>query len=196
MAPQGKVVVGLTGSFGSGKSTVAKIFKRLGARKVIDCDRLAHEVFGPNHPIGKKIKTLFGEKGGRLNRKSIARAVFSDPRKRRQLEALVHPYVYKRIREELGKIRGGIVILEVPLLFETGFDEWCDATVSISAPRQAVLDRLRARGFGTAEVGARLKAQLSSREKMRRAHFHIWNSGSKQQLMKRTKSLWEKLTSK
>ena len=90
-----RLVIGLTGSFGSGKSTVGRILKRLGAKRVIDTDRLAHEVFRPNHQIGKKVKSLFNIKGS-FSRKAVAKEVFSNPRKRKQLEALVHPYVYRR----------------------------------------------------------------------------------------------------
>ena len=187
-----KLIVGLTGSFGSGKSTVAGMFRRCGARKVIDCDRLAHEVFKPAHPIGKKIRPLLGLKG-KLERKSIAKIVFSNPKTRRQLEALVHPYVLGRVLGELKKISSGVVILEVPLLFESGFDRLCDATVAVSASRRAVIKRLRSRGFKPGEVYGRLRTQLPDLEKKKRADFHIQNSGSYAELLNRVKWVWQKL---
>ena len=187
-----KLIVGLTGSFGSGKSTVARMFKEFGARKVIDCDRLAHEVFRPAHPVGKKIMPLLGLKG-KLERRSIAKVVFSNPRKRRQLEALVHPYVRRRVLGELQKLSSGVVILEVPLLFESGFDRFCDATVAVLASRRAVLSRLRRQGFKPQDVYGRLRAQLPNREKKKRADLHIQNSGSYAELLNRVKSVWQKV---
>ena len=70
------LVVGLTGTFGSGKSTVGKLFKRFGARRVIDADRIAHEALRPGHPIERKVRTVFGVHG-HLNRKALARVIFS-----------------------------------------------------------------------------------------------------------------------
>ena len=186
--------MGLTGSFGSGKSTVSHILKRLGASKVFDCDRLAHEVFRDGHPIGRKIKTLFKIRGP-LDRRRIAEDVFSDPHKRRQLEALVHPYVFERLQSELEGIKKGIVIVEVPLLFETGFHRFCDVTVAVLAGKHNISKRLLAQGFKSGEVRARLQAQLSEREKKKRADLLIRNSGSRQLLIQSTKRTWRKLVS-
>ena len=190
-----KLVVGLTGSFGSGKSTVGRMFKRLGAKKVIDCDRLAHEVFRPGHRLAERIKSLF-HRAGSMSRNAIAREVFSDPGKRKRLEAIVHPYVGQRIRSELKKVRSGIVILEVPLLFETGFDRSCDATVVVLAGESNIIKRLSRNGFEPEEVRGRLRAQLPEREKRRRADFLILNSGSKRTLAKNVKSVWQELNLK
>lgn len=187
-----QVVVGLTGSFGTGKSTVAKILKRLGVRKVVDADKLAHEVYWRNHPIGSKIKSLFGIKGV-LNRRKVAREAFRSFSKRRQLEALVHPYVLRRIREELKEIQSGIVIVEVPLLFESGFDQLCDKVILVAAPRRLIEKRLVQKGFNKKQVQERLKAQLPQSEKKKRSGFIILNSGSKKVLIQRTKSIWKRL---
>ncbi len=189
-----RLVVGLTGSFGSGKSTVGRILKDLGARKVIDADRLAHEVFHTNHPIAKKIKTLFNIKGA-LSRKVVAQEVFSKPEKRKQLEALIHPYVYRRIVSELKKVKSGIMVLEVPLLFETGFNKICDITVAILAGNRNIVKRLVRSGFSSKEVRVRLQIQLPEREKRKRANLYIKNSGSKKLLIQKTKLVWQKLQS-
>ncbi len=187
-----RLIVGLTGSFGSGKSTVGQIFKRLGARQVIDADKIAHEVFRSGHPLGKRIKKLFGVKGA-LDRKAIARKVFSDPLKRRRLEAIIHPYVFGRIRGEIAKIQSGIVILEVPLLFETGFDGFCDVTVVVLSKEKDVYRRLLKSGYPSREIRARLRSQMSARQKKAKADLLIDNSGSKSQLIQKTKLIWGKL---
>ena len=189
-----RLVVGLTGSFGSGKSTAGRMLKQLGARKVIDADRLAHEVFRTGHPVGRSLRKLLGIKG-KLSRQAIAGQVFSSLSKRRKLEALVHPYVYQRIRSELSKVQSGVVVLEVPLLFETGFNRLCDVTVAILAGEKQILKRLRKSGYAPHEVQARLQAQLPSREKKKRADLYILNSSSKNLLMKKTKRVWFKLKS-
>ena len=189
-----RLAVGLTGSFGTGKSTVSRILKNLGARKVINADQLVHEVFKRHHPIGRKIKSLF-HMSGILNRKRIAGEVFRNPAKRRRLEALIHPYVRRRMLEELKSIRDGIAILEVPLLFEAGFDRLCDVTVSVLASERTIIRRLAKRGFASEEVKKRLETQLSQSEKKKRSDFFIINSGSKKLLVQKTKSVWKKLRS-
>ena len=187
-----RLVVGLTGSFGTGKSTVSRILENLGARKMINADQLVHEVFKRHHPIGRKIKSLF-HMSGILNRKKIAGEVFRNPAKRRRLEALIHPYVRRRMLEELKSIRDGIAILEVPLLFEAGFDRLCDVTVSVLASERTIIRRLAKRGFASEEVKKRLETQLSQSEKKKRSDFFIINSGSKKLLVQKTKSVWKKL---
>jgi dephospho-CoA kinase len=187
-----RLVIGLTGSFGTGKTTAARIFKRFGARDVIEADRLAHEVFRPRHPIGKKIESVF-KIGGNLDRKKLAAEIFRNPVKRSRLEAIIHPYVLKRIRAKLKRIRSGVVILEVPLLFEARFDRLCDQTVSVLAPERLIVKRLARRGFSAAEVRRRLKAQLSQSAKRKRSDFIIFNSGSKKLLVQRTNSVWKRL---
>jgi len=95
--------------------------------------------------------------------------------------------------EELKSIRDGIAILEVPLLFEAGFDRLCDVTVSVLASERTIIRRLAKRGFASEEVKKRLETQLSQSEKKKRSDFFIINSGSKKLLVQKTKSVWKKL---
>lgn len=183
--------VGLTGGFGSGKSTVAGFFKKLGAR-VVDSDRLAHEVFKKGHPMFPGVRALFPETKGVLTRSRAARAVFSDPKRRRALESLVHPYVFQRIREEIARAKAPVIVLEVPLLFESGFDRACDVTVTVRSPERMVLGRMRRRGFSEKEVRDRLRAQMALSEKVRRADYTVDNSKSPGKTRGQVKILWEK----
>ena len=170
------------------------MFKRLGAKKVINSDELAHEVFRPGHPIGKKLKSKLRIKGF-LSRAQIAKEVFSNPKKRKKLETLIHPYVFQRIRSEVKWVPKGIVILEVPLLFETGFNRFCDVTITVLSGKRNIMNRLSKKGFDKAHVHARLGAQLSETEKKRRSDFSVRNFGSKGLLAQETKSVWRKLKS-
>ena len=155
----------------------------------------ALEITIPNTEVVIKTEDeVIGVKG-KLSRKLVAAQVFSNTSKRRKLEALVHPYVYQRIRSELSKVQSGVVVLEVPLLFETGFNRLCDVTVAILAGEKQILKRLQKSGYAPHEVRARLQAQLPGREKKKRADLYILNSSSKNLLMKKTKRVWFKLKS-
>src|SRR3989338_2210809 len=187
-----RLVVGLTGTFGSGKSTVGRLLKRFGAQRVIDCDRLVEQALRVDVGIRAKIRDLFDIKG-RINRQAIAEVVFRNIRKRKQLEAIIHPYVFKAIDSDLRRIPKGIVILEVPLLFETGFDRRCDMAMAVAPGKRAIVDRLRRLGFEHSEIEARMRAQWTEHRKKRSAGLWISNSGSKQELVRRTKSIWKKV---
>ena len=186
-------MVGLTGTFGSGKSSAGRLFKKYGARRIIDADRVAHEPFRPGHPLAGRIRKLFN---GGLARKTIAREVFRDQGKLKRLEAIVHPYVRRRIEAELKRNGTGIVVLEVPLLFETGFDRLCDVTVAVIAGRRAMETRLARKGFSRAEIRARQRAQWPEEKKKKQADLLIHNSGSRQTLAANAKRVWASLTSK
>lgn len=186
------LVVGLTGNFGTGKSTTAQFFRELGAQ-VIHTDRLAHEVFKKGNPLYPGIRSLFPELKGSLSRTKIARIVFGDSRKRRALESLIHPYVFDRIGEEIGRRRERAVILEIPLLFESGFDQECDRTVVVLAPERRVFERLLRKGFRRAEVEARWRAQMPLREKIRRADYLIDNSNGREVTRRQVVQIWRKI---
>src|SRR3990167_8668852 len=150
----GKVVIGLTGGFGSGKSTVAHLFEELGAF-TIDADKLAHEALRKDSPVFPQVAALFKDAVKKstqeIDRKKIAEIVFKDTAKRKRLEAIIHPYVFSRIVEEAADSLPTVVVIEVPLLFETGFDQFCHLTVVVKAPDAAVNQRLKNKGF--TEIG-------------------------------------------
>lgn len=189
---RGPLVVGLTGNFGTGKSTVSGLFRKKGA-KILNADRLAHEVFRKGHLLFRKVRSLFPKGKERLGRKQIAEVVFMNPKKRRQLESLVHPYVFMRIRKELERTRERVAILEVPLLFESGFDRQCDRTVVVHSPEEKVFRRLGQIGFSKAEVRARWRAQMPLREKMRRADYRIDNSKGLAETRRQVVEVWKDL---
>lgn len=187
-------VIGITGTFGSGKSTVSRLLGRKSKAKIIDADDLAHEVFKKASPVGKKIKVALGLTGV-LRRGAVAKIVFSDSKKLKVLELLIHPYVLKRIKAEIQKRRSGVILLEVPLLFETGFDALCDTTIAVVAGRQSI-KRLKEKGFSERQISARQKAQFSEAAKKKAACFSVNNSFSQKELEQEIRILWDHLVTK
>ena len=185
-------LVGLTGNFGTGKSTVARYFQKMGAR-VVSADRLAHEVFRKKNPVYPRIRSLFRGIKGDLSRAKVARGVFRDSKKRRSLESLIHPYVFRRIGEEIKRGRARVAVLEVPLLFESGFDRKCDRTVVVEASAKEVLRRLQRKGFRRTEVEARWRAQMPVPEKIRRADYAIDNSGGRDETRRQVVQIWKQI---
>ncbi len=191
-----KMVIGLTGGFGTGKSTVAGLFQELGAC-VVDADRLAHEALLAESPVAAEILKLVpdADPGGasELDRKKIAKAVFEDAAKRKKLEALIHPYVFERMEEEIADARERVVVVEVPLLFETGFDKRCDRTVTVIAPGAAAVERLKQKGFSAREIEERQKAQLSLEEKRAKSDWAVDNAGSFENTRNEVKKIWNEI---
>ncbi|MBI2166626.1 MAG: dephospho-CoA kinase [Candidatus Omnitrophica bacterium] len=184
------MIVGLTGNFGMGKSTVARCFKEKGAF-ILDSDRIAHEAFKKSHPVYPEIRRLFGRMEGALDRKKIAAVVFRDSKKRRALESVIHPYVFGRIEEEAAKSRRPVVIVEVPLLFESGFDRRCDRKIVVECDREKVFERLGRKGVRPAEIERRWKAQGPVPEKIGRADYLIDNSKSLAATRRQVSRIWK-----
>ena len=186
------VIVGLTGSFGAGKSTVAKLFRCLGAH-VLDADQLAHEVFQKKNPYHERLRFLFPEIRGLLTRAKIARIVFHNERRRQKLERLIHPYVFNRIEEETARTRRPVLVVEVPLLFESGFHHHTDSNVVVNTGKKAILARLRRKGYSAEEVAARWRAQMDSPEKIRKADYVINNTRGLEVTRARVLQIWNQI---
>ena len=156
------MIIGLTGLTGAGKSTAAEILRRLGCH-IIDADKVARRV--TDRPdILEKIKTAFGEEcinaDGRLNRRTLGGIVFNDAEKLRQLNAITHPPITTEILAETAKHEGETVILDVPLLKESGLGEVCDLVLRITAPEDVRAGRIMARdGLRRDEAQARINSQ-------------------------------------
>ncbi len=171
------MLVGLTGGVATGKSTVAKMFKRCGA-VVIDADELARDVVKPGKPAWREIVALFGKtvlsQDRSLNRQAIGSIVFRNQKKRRQLERIIHPRV---AREQIRLTKGiarkhpkAIVIYEVPLLFEAGVDKRADKIIVVTADRKTQITRLKKRnGLTRAEAIRRIRSQMPLVKKIQRA---------------------------
>ena len=191
-----KTIVGLTGGFGTGKTTVAHFFEELGAC-VVDADKLAHEALMVDSPVYEKIKEAFKEAvlsgNPGLDLKKLAGIIFHDEKKRKKLESFIHPYVLDRIMEEVSESEESVVVVEVPLLFETGYDRFCQQVIVVNAPEALTVERLREKGFSQEEINARKSAQMPLEDKLKRAGMIINNSGTFQQTRREVENIWKKL---
>jgi len=173
--------IGLTGGVASGKSTVAELFRALGA-PLIDTDVLAREVVGPGEEGLDAVREAFGPdvltEDGRLDRRKLRSIVFSDDEKRRRLEAILHPLIRERVIAELERLDAPYVIIAVPLLIETDFKELVDRILVVDAPVDVQLARLMARDGSTrAEAQAIIDAQIDRETRLAHADDVIDNGG-------------------
>lgn len=177
------LVLGLTGSFGSGKSTVAAMLRGMSGAPLIDADALAREALAKGSPLLAAIEATFGpgllNEAGELRRGELALRAFSNREGARRINALIHPWVARRQAEQLAlHAAEPLVILDVPLLYEAGLQTQCDKVAVVSIGEAARFARLRGRGFGEREVMRRLALQWPQSRKAALADFVIENSGS------------------
>jgi dephospho-CoA kinase len=187
--------VGLTGGIGAGKTEVARIFQRFGA-KIIDADRLAREVVAPGTPGFAEIAARWPQvvHDDVLDRGALAAIVFSDPAQLSALNAIVHPRVRARAAEIEGELCDDIVVHVVPLLFEGDYWKECDATIAVIAPRDARIARVLARdGAQRDDVERRIAAQIDPEQAARRATYVIRNDAGLEELESATAAVWESL---
>lgn len=189
--------LGLTGSIGSGKSTVAAMLARHGAA-VIDADALSREAVQPGRPELAQVLAAFGpdllEEDGQLKRRELAQRVFGDWAATRRLEGIIHPYVRRRERDLLEAYADRwLIVVDVPLLFESGFDREVDLTVTVVISERQRFGRLRARGFTERETIRRLSMQMPQARKAARADYTIDNSGSLEDTREQVRRLVERL---
>jgi dephospho-CoA kinase len=170
------LIIGLTGSIGMGKSTVAKRFAA-GGVPVIDADALVHELYATTAVAPIEAAFPGSITNGAVDRGKLAALLLADPSGFKRLEAIVHPLVFEaeRARLKAAKTAGApMAILEIPLLFETGGDKRCDVTVVVSAPADMQKTRVMARPGMTEDKFAQiLSRQMPDAEKRRRASFVV-----------------------
>lgn len=190
---KGKVVIGLTGAAASGKSAVLDRFRELGAF-CVSTDALAKEVL-TSKACYHRILQSFGPgvflKDGSIDRKKLAKAVFSDKSKRKLLESILHPEILNHTLALIKKSHEKMIIVEVPLLFEAGLEKCFALTVCVDAPRSLRLKRAAARGWTPSEFGRRDAAQLTAGEKAAKADVVIVNDGSLKDLREQADNLFK-----
>ncbi|MBI4676810.1 MAG: dephospho-CoA kinase [Elusimicrobia bacterium] len=179
-----RFIVALTGGLASGKSLALKALRRAGAATVA-LDEIAHEVARPGTAVFRRIVAAFGRgvlarKGG-LDRRELARRVFADPAARSRIERITHPAIRREMWRRVGRARG-VVVVDVPLLFEKGKDSLAgrfDATLLISTTRRLQIRRATARGMTKAQARERMAAQLPDAVKAALADVVVRNTGTR-----------------
>lgn len=191
-----KTVIGVTGGFGTGKSKVAGLLRKQGFF-VMDADRVAHETLQATNPVFEKIREKFPDAfiSGFLERRKLAEIVFKNAVRLKRLEKLIHPYVMKRLVDEIKKTKNKKIAIEVPLLFEAKFEKLFDFIVTVFAGTQQADERLLDQGWTKTEIRLRRAEQWPIQKKMAKSDFVINNSGSRKETRKQVRAFLKKLNS-
>ncbi|HHN66222.1 MAG TPA: dephospho-CoA kinase [Nitrospirae bacterium] len=186
------MVVAITGGIGTGKSTVLEIFSELGAQ-TLSADEIVHQLLRRDD-IKRQIREEFGDdvfSDDEIDRKALAGVAFSSEETRRRLESLLHPHVFQEIEVFIRQHGEDVVVVEIPLLFETESEYRFDYTVTVKAPEDLVYKRLEERGIPVEEIKRRLSHQMPLEEKIRRADLVIDNSGSIEETRRQVERIWK-----
>lgn len=187
------LIVGLTGGFGSGKTTTLHAFRSLGA-KTFNCDTVAHRAVYKNSSVYTKLVRSFGSSivrpSGAIDRAKLGTIIFNNPAKRAQLEKLIHPYVLEKMRSFIAS-NAGILVVEVPLLFEAHLEKFFDIIVVAACAQHHIIKRIRVKYplFTEREIMQRIRAQKPLAYKKARADYRI-NTTTVQTLVHDTKNIW------
>ncbi len=191
-----KLVLGLTGGIGSGKSTVLAMFKDKGAF-TLDADRIVHDLLEKNRLVRHAIKQRFGtsvfDAAGVLNKRELASVVFDSKAKRRTLEAILHPRVRAAMWNALVERRGNVAVLDIPLLYESKWQADLDGVIVVDASLKKRVARLVKKGFSVSEAAKRIRAQMNLDEKVRLADFVIDNNGTIINTKTQVNTIWNSL---
>ncbi len=189
-------IIGLCGQSGAGKGTVSSVFAKREI-PVIDSDRVYREITEPGSECLLALKEEFGQgiingQGG-LDRKQLSAAVFNDGKKRQRLNGITFAYIKKEIEKKLDILKESgkkFVLLDAPLLFESGADRMCDITIAVTADRKTKLARITRRDLLTEELAAlRLDSQISDEELIKKCTYSIENNGTINELEVKTEKL-------
>lgn len=188
--------VGLTGGIGSGKSEVARCLESFGAY-VVDTDKLAREAVAPGSDGLREIARLWPSvvRDRCLDRAALAAIVFSDPAARERLNAIVHPHV-RRLADASERFArpGQLIVHVVPLLFETGYEERCDASIVVLAPEEARIERIMRRDrMSEEQIRARMHSQIDPGAARAKATYVVENNGNLGELKKRVREIYDAL---
>jgi len=193
------LVIGITGSFGTGKSTVAKIFASLGV-KIIDADKIAHKILRHDNKVSKKIIKVFGQSildnSKNISREKLGKVVFQNKKLLKKLCDIIHPEVIKKIRSEIGAFRAkgkkAIIAIEAPLLIEAGLLGLVDRLVVVVTSKSNQIKRIHKKiNLSTSAIKRRIDAQLPLSKKIRLADYIIDNNQTIALTRKQVKDIYK-----
>lgn len=194
--------IGLTGGIGAGKTTVSGYFSALGV-PVVCADEIARDALQKEGACYRRVIETFGEAvlcgDGTIDRKKLADIVFSNEEKRRMLNDIVHPYVRETMFDQANAMQAkngsGIVLFDVPLLFESGMDKDMDANILVVCNEETRIRRIMERdGMTRASAEARIRSQMPEDEKQPLTDFILENHSTQSNLEKQVEALYKKLT--
>ena len=196
-----KKVIGILGAIGSGKSTVARYFARLGCA-VIDADRIAHEVL-EEEEVKENVIRLFGkaviDTSGRVNRAALGKLVFEDRTALDQLNSLIHPRVMAEVERRIAEYKDAkgvkAVVLDVPLLAEAGGADLCNVLIFVDADEAVRRERIKKSGkFDVNELKKRENFQISLDIKRKIADYSIRNNSENSDVAEQVAQLFSIIT--
>jgi len=187
------LVIGLTGGIGSGKSTVAEIFKSLGV-PIIDMDRIARQIVEPDQPALTQIKQLFGEDivdvNGQLNRQQLSKIIFDSAEQRHQLEAILHPLIRQETDRQLAELKAPYCIVVIPLLLESEQRSLVERVLVVDVPESLQITRTMQRDdISATQVRKILAAQVGRDSRLNAADDVIDNSAELDDVHRRVNEL-------
>lgn len=197
-ADSGKMILGVTGGFGTGKSTVSRMFKELGA-KIIDADKIAHRMLYSGTPAYKKIVSRFGKgilkKDGSIDRRILGEIAFAKKSRIRDLCRIVHPPVIAEIRKKIKSSKCNVILIDAPLLIEAGLLKSVDMFIVVKADRKKQIERIEKRmKLSKKEILKRIDYQLELKDKIKMADHVIDNSKTMANTKKQVKYIWNGIT--
>ena len=189
-------VIALTGGIGAGKSLVANYFFSLGA-EVLDADQLARQAIERGSDGFDQVLLAFGDeilKAGDIDRRALGEIVFANPEKRKVLESIIHPIVQQGLADARKALSDNqILIYEIPLLVETNAASKFDLVITVEAPMDVRIERLRRRGLHISEIEKRIASQASVDARKAVSNIVIDNDGSEEDLLRKVEAIWEEL---
>lgn len=199
------LIIGLTGGIVSGKTTVASMFKKLGA-KIIDADKLGHSVILPHKSAWRKIVKIFGkdilQNDLTIDRKKLGKIVFANQILLKKLDEITHPEIVKLIKKEIDSVKNKednqkkILIIDAALIYETKIDRLMDKIIVVYIDEDEQIKRLIKRNnLSHDEALQRIKSQMPIKEKVKMADYVIDNSNSLNKTREQVKKIWQSLVS-
>lgn len=189
------MVLGITGGVGCGKSTLLSMLEKKKGAKVILADNLGHEVMEPGTECYEQIVTLLGssilDETGHIKREKMARIIYGDDEKRRQVNEIVHPSVKKEIKERIRMWQAEpLVVVETALMFESGCDAYCDEVWGIFTDPEIRIDRLsKSRGYSREKSLSIMQKQMSYEELKQKCSHVLFNDEDPDKLWEQIKEL-------
>jgi dephospho-CoA kinase len=197
------LVIGLTGSIGTGKSEAARQLEILGA-SIISADQVGHEAYTPNTEAWEQVVAAFGDDilqdDKDIDRRKLGAIVFSDPSQLEKLNAIMHPRMARMVSDKIEVLRGQgvkVVVVEAALLFEAGWDTLVEEVWVTDSSENIVVGRLKERnGLSEEEAKKRINSQMDRAERIERSDFVIDNSSDMAGLESAIKELWDRRVAK